>query len=752
MPLVRVVFEVRGTWFATNFKKRKYSIAGNCNDKKKFDHCSHTAGMTRHERIAALQAQLDSSRKRRSALLDSLGKDGVADADAEAKHGDISMSASMNLAATLTSTPAPAIVERADLSPSPMSRVDAGTFSSNKLPWDSPIGGAHASPAGFADHDGRPAQPDLEGGGDVLLRATLRDRTKQLSDLQGKLAEATHKLEEARKQALEDKNTQTKLVTQKAERDRRIEVLEATVSQEKRNAEERQDKAAELRKQCDEHEAAARALRMEIHQKTLQFDRIQNQGMRQQSEGEIEARRVLLQTKDELLAHKTEILELKSALNIRQKQEGELTSQIRRQEEALEELRRKEETMVESLRHSKLQISEHEHKMERVKSECQGKLDALQRDVALQLGKSNEMSKQLSDAGRDMAEMRSGLHRANLKHDSDASVIASLKSELGALAELDESLRCAAARESEHCNHLKSQIVQLKEKIAISDHRCAQLQETHTAWQKEQQALKEDLHAVQESNRWLRDQLDQRNSELLETTAKAKEPTELSRQLERLQAELSAVKDESRIAQAAHITYRAIVEADMQRTRQLLAEARIDSATLCTELVNYRHVHQEVAEEMHAVQESMYVEQLSLQRDLVVCMQEITKHDRSSHVMARARAEACAVAGELQQILVEQNLHKTAMDLQLSMRQHEHVTERLTNMLYASESARQILVHKVQKLELDLVEATDENMSSNSRIQVLEVAQTKSARQLKFLSSQLQAQQACLESAEAKIR
>lgn len=48
-----------------------------------------------------------------------------------------------------------------------------------------------------------------------------------------------------------------------------------------------------------------------------------------------------------------------------------------------------------------------------------------------------------------MSDLRSRLHKAELQHDSDTSVITNLKSELGALAELDQSLRAAAARESE---------------------------------------------------------------------------------------------------------------------------------------------------------------------------------------------------------------------------------------------------------------------------------------------------------------
>ena len=72
------------------------------------------------------------------------------------------------------------------------------------------------------------------------------------------------------------------------------------------------------------------------------------------------------------------------------------------------------------------------------------------------------------------------------------------------------------------------------------------------------------------------------------------------------------------------------------------------------------------------------------------------------------------------------------------MEHQDHMTERLSSVLYASENSRQVLVGKVQKLELDLVDATDETMSLRSRIQVLEAAANKSTRQMKFLQSQLE--------------
>ena len=97
-----------------------------------------------------------------------------------------------------------------------------------------PIG---AGPLGSFEEQGRPAQPGFlatsAGGGDTALGAELQMRTKQVSEMQAKLAEATRKVELAGHQALQDKATHLKLASQKAERDRRIETLEATVAQEK---------------------------------------------------------------------------------------------------------------------------------------------------------------------------------------------------------------------------------------------------------------------------------------------------------------------------------------------------------------------------------------------------------------------------------------------------------------------------------------------------------------------------------------
>ena len=46
-----------------------------------------------------------------------------------------------------------------------------------------------------------------------------------------------------------------------------------------------------------------------------------------------------------------------------------------------------------------------------------------------------------------------------------------------------------------------------------------------------------------------------------------------------------------------------------------------------------------------SAQESMRTEQLSRQRDLVVCMQETRRLEGTSALLARVRAEACAIAG-----------------------------------------------------------------------------------------------------------
>lgn len=96
--------------------------------------------------------------------------------------------------------------------------------------------------------------------------------------------------------------------------------------------------------------------------------------------------------------------------------------------------------------------------------------------------------------------------------------------------------------------------------------------------------------------------------------------------------------------------------------------------------------------------------------------------------------------GELRDALTNEHPQQAFLELQHILQHQEQVTERLSSFLYSSEKSRQILAGKVEKLELDLAAAIDENMSLNSRIQALEMAATKSARQLKVLQSQLKVQ------------
>jgi chromosome segregation protein len=447
---------------------------------------------SRSERIAALEAQLANSRRRRSQLLGSLGKEsgGAGDAEYAEPHSPLS---------PLDREPARGLA-RSDLSASP------GMGDSLGYGW-TPVGRQDAGlksspPAGSAS------------GGDDALRAELKQRTRQVSELQAKLAEATRKTEQAVHQALEDKAAFAQLASQKAQLDRRIEVLEGAVAEEKRSAESCQGRIAELRQHGSVHEEAARKLRAELHQKTLDFDRIRDESRRQHSEE-------LQRAKDGLMQSKAEIDELKSALSASQKKEGDLSQQLQTQEAALKELQNKEQSQVESLRQSKIQSSEQELRLEQTKSDLQLKIDKMQQQITL-LSASNDdlrqkeqslfeslrqckkqnhefqlkidrlqmdtsvlgsatsgLEKQLDEAGvllllrlqsaslevrltlmillaeRDAEQLRSKLHRAQLQLDSDETVIATLRADLSTLAGLDESLKAAATAETARSNDLQ---------------------------------------------------------------------------------------------------------------------------------------------------------------------------------------------------------------------------------------------------------------------------------------------------------
>jgi F0F1-type ATP synthase delta subunit len=110
-------------------------------------------------------------------------------------------------------------------------------------------------------------------------------------------------------------------------------------------------------------------------------------------------------------------------------------------------------------------------------------------------------------------------------------------------------------------------------------------------------------------------------------------------------------------------------------------------------------------------------------------------------ILSDPRLTCMRATGDLRDALTTiEHPQQAIMELQHILQHQEQVTERLSSVLYSSEKSRQIFAGKVEKLELDLAEAFDENMSLNSRIQALEMAATKSARQLTFLQSQLKVQ------------
>ena len=62
----------------------------------------------------------------------------------------------------------------------------------------------------------------------------------------------------------------------------------AWLVQEKRNTEVSQEKAAEWKKQCDDHEDVVRMLRLDLHEKTVEIGRIHDQFLRQLNQAEAE--------------------------------------------------------------------------------------------------------------------------------------------------------------------------------------------------------------------------------------------------------------------------------------------------------------------------------------------------------------------------------------------------------------------------------------------------------------------------------
>ena len=159
----------------------------------------------------------------------------------------------------------------------------------------------------------------------------------------------------------------------------------------------------------------------------------------------------------------------------------------------------------------------------------------------------------------------------------------------------------------------------------------------------------------------------------------------------------------------------------------------------------------------------MYIEQLSLQRDLMTCMHEIRENGKNAaeqHAMRERHANAIhyvrnqcsAIAFEISDILSCDDLSHHAAELGRLMLQHEQVAERLSSVLYVSENSRQTLSAKVEQLELSVVDLIDQNETLASKNKELETALGKCHRQYKFSQSQSETQIACLESAEAKVK
>ena len=168
-------------------------------------------------------------------------------------------------------SPTPGLLARSDLSPSPEHGVLLGA-SGRDMTWSTPL-------VGFDDE---------AGISETAHRAELRRHARHVSELQAKLAEATRQAEQAGSKAQEGQATQMRLAMLKTERDRRIEVLETLLVQEKRNTEVSQEKAAEWRKQCDEHADLVRKLRLDLQQKTVELGRIHDQCLLQLNETDTE--------------------------------------------------------------------------------------------------------------------------------------------------------------------------------------------------------------------------------------------------------------------------------------------------------------------------------------------------------------------------------------------------------------------------------------------------------------------------------
>jgi chromosome segregation ATPase len=72
----------------------------------------------------------------------------------------------------------------------------------------------------------------------------------------------------------------------------------------------------------------------------------------------------------------------------------------------------------------------------------------------------------------------------------------------------------------------RSQLFQVKQQLGHAQDQQARLQETGKLWQRQLEAVNDELQAELETNRWLRKELEQKTREMLARAANAKEPPE----------------------------------------------------------------------------------------------------------------------------------------------------------------------------------------------------------------------------------
>lgn len=89
----------------------------------------------------------------------------------------------------------------------------------------------------------------------------------------------------------------------------------------------------------------------------------------------------------------------------------------------------------------------------------------------------------------------------------------------------------------------RSQLLQVRQQLGHGQDQQEKLEETGRLWQQQLQVLREELQTEQETNRWLRKELEQKTREMLTRAANAKEPPEfLSDTTRNMDASLQATE------------------------------------------------------------------------------------------------------------------------------------------------------------------------------------------------------------------